>query len=75
MIVYRACASAELRVPTLCASVGVGTGYRPYPTKNALTRAIIDDRTRSLIAAGRAVFDEAERLVGLVIDRILSPTW
>src|SRR5215813_9827987 len=42
------------------AGVGAGTVYRHFPTKEELFRAVVDDRIRRIIDAGRALLTAGE---------------
>lgn len=63
-VAYDTFASDGLSVPideiARRAGVGAGTVYRHFPTKEDLFRAVVDNRIRSIVAAGRALLDDGD---------------
>ena len=60
-VAYETFAAEGLAVPideiARRAGVGPGTIYRHFPTKEALFRAVIEDRVRSIVAQARTLLD------------------
>lgn len=78
-VAYETFAAEGLSVPideiARRAGVGAGTVYRHFPTKEALFAAVIDDRVRSMVAAGRAMLDTVgpgEALFAFLRDMVAS---
>lgn len=63
-VAYETFAAEGLTVPideiARRAGVGAGTVYRHFPTKEALFRAVIDDRMRRIIDQGRALLESEQ---------------
>jgi AcrR family transcriptional regulator len=60
-VAYETFAADGLSVPideiARRAGVGAGTVYRHFPTKDALFRAVVEDRILRIVAQGRALLD------------------
>ena len=63
-VAYQTFAAEGLAVPideiARRAGVGAGTVYRHFPTKEDLFRAVIEDRIRGVVDAGRALLDSTD---------------
>ena len=63
-VAYETFAADGLSVPideiARRAGVGAGTVYRHFPTKEDLFRAVIEDRIRGIVDAGRALLDSTD---------------
>lgn len=63
-VAYQTFAAEGLAVPideiARRAGVGAGTVYRHFPTKEDLFRAVVEDRIRGVVDAGRALLDSTD---------------
>lgn len=76
-VAYETFAAEGLSVPideiARRAGVGAGTVYRHFPTKEALFAAVIDDRVRGMVAAGRTLLGSmgaGEALFGFIREMV-----